>query len=170
MKRQVRCGVFETNSSSSHAVSVSRRSEPYYDTYELTESIDSDGVLHSEFGEFGWGIDSYTDAETKLQYALTMVVETECSDAKSIDDFYATEGFNALKNAVCERLNCTDLVVDSKCEYNSDYDYLSRDGYIDHQSCEDYRSLQDFLNDYDVTLDDFIFNDNVKLIIDHDNH
>ena len=157
MKRQIRYGLFETNSSSSHAVSVSHKYTPYYDTYDLQDAIEN-GVLHSEFEEFGWGIDTFTDSSNKLRYALTMVVETECRGIKSIDAFYATEGFKAIKEVVCERMGCSDLVVDSN------------DGYIDHQSCEGYHSLQDFLNDYDVTLDDFIFNENVKLIIDHDNH
>ena len=38
-----------------------------------------DDVVRVEFGEFGWGIDYYDDPYTKLQYLVTMLVET-CKD------------------------------------------------------------------------------------------
>lgn len=44
MKRQIRKSVFETNSSSTHAICITKKK----DNYKLPDHIDF------EFGEFGW--------------------------------------------------------------------------------------------------------------------
>lgn len=46
MKRQIRKSVFETNSSSTHAICITKKK----DNYKLPDHIDF------EFGKFGWGI------------------------------------------------------------------------------------------------------------------
>jgi len=54
-------------------------------------------------------------------------------------------------------------------------DYFN--GYIDHQSCEGFHSINDFLSGYrgayrhgTLSLEDFLLNRNILLIIDNDNH
>lgn len=66
--KQIRRGVFETNSSSTHSVTVdhSKGLSPNY-LY-----VSDDGYVHAEFGEFGWEVWDYTDQETRLSYLLTM--------------------------------------------------------------------------------------------------
>lgn len=169
MKKQIRSGVFETNSSSTHSVTISN-----YLSDRLTPR--EDNKVHSKFGEFGWEIESYNDAATKLSYALTMVIETECRHDASVD-FYNTEGFMAINELIKEKCNCDGVCVDSNIEIrgwrNKDgsiHNYYYHDGYIDHQSCEDYSSLQDFLDDYSITLEEFIFSQEVWLNTDNDNH
>lgn len=189
MKRQIRHGVFETNSSSCHSLSI-RNSQTNYD-YDCLRKfhLADDNTIHAGFGEFGWGYDDYTDPYNKLEYALTMIVETECRNINNVEEFFESEGFTELNSLIKDRCNCDGITVtsemdirhyhptkwdDKKGKYVEDYSitefYVDHYGYIDHQSCEGYESLQDFLDDYGVSLEDFIFNDGVRLIIDNDNH
>ncbi len=172
MKRVKRAGVFETNSSSMHSVSV-RKSNPYFD-YDL-EVDDYDDYVHSRFGEYGWEIESYWEPYEKLSYALTMVAETE--QYKSEEEFYKTKGFQDINNLIKEKCNCEGVIIDCPGFELHTYDwlgelrtYMDHNGYIDHQSTEDYKSLEDFLNDWDVSLEEFIFNTEVILHTDNDNH
>ena len=187
MKKQIRRGVFETNSSSMHSLSIHRMG---IDTPIKYDDIqDDDNMLHIKFGEFGWGYERYSDSYHKLQYALTMVFATDARDAVCADDFYNTEGFKVINELIKDKFNCDGIVIEDRFEIHSYYRrkwddekrrwvedkndlyvYLTCDGYIDHQSCEDYSSLQDFLNSYGITLEDFIFDPGIELIIDNDNH
>ena len=135
---------FETNSSSCHGLMVKAKE----DIDESYLRVRSDGCIHSQLGEFGWGYDRYDNQETKLSYALTMVAESEGFNEES-------EGFKMISDLIKEKTGC-DLVIDSYC------------GYIDHQSC--YPSLKDFLDDWGISLERFIFDGDVELIIDNDNH
>ena len=174
---KVREQVFETNSSSAHSISVHGKSSLAHNYLDIIHEIDEFGELEVELGEFGWGIDYYTDALTKLQYALTMVYEVEVdSDVKNClsqvwnfyalyesdkdkikEAFYETEGYKEIADLLRRTCGVEKLTV---CNF---------DGYIDHQSSEDYRSLNDFLNDWDIDLEDFIFSENVTLRISNDN-
>ena len=67
MKKIIRTGVFETNSSSSHSLSVAREDQEFvYDTIYP----DQNGLISVIGQEFGWGWDKYNDARTKLAYAF----------------------------------------------------------------------------------------------------
>ena len=187
MKKQIRNKVFETNSSSCHSLSINTNVTPYLSPHLKSAISKADNMLHIRFGEFGWGYDEYTNPYDKLQYALTMVLETE---GRTADDFYETEGFKAINELIKNFLSCDGIAIDSEItqktyyhhkwddknmEYIEDrsrppYTWLESDGYIDHQSHEDYDNLNDFLFDYSVSLFDFIFNPGIKLIIDNDNH
>lgn len=67
MKRIVRTSVFETNSSSSHSISLAK------DSMEFVMDIiypDQDGVITVYGQEFGWSWEKFNDAMTKLAYVL----------------------------------------------------------------------------------------------------
>lgn len=67
MKKIVRTGVFETNSSSSHSLSVARDDQEFvYDTIYP----DQNGIIRVTGQEFGWGWSKHNDAMTKLAYAF----------------------------------------------------------------------------------------------------
>ena len=187
MRKQIRYRVWETNSSSCHSVTFnsnhSDSNEYEYDYSTLESYIEDDGYLHTKFGEFGWGVEDYSNSLAKLKYALTMVVETECRyrPIQSEDDtieFEETEGFKAINDLIANKLDCAGVIVDSEMKVDK-YDSLwnegvtmigiEHDGYIDHQSCE-FSSLQDFLDYSCLTLEEFIFDTNVVLHIDNDNH
>lgn len=174
--KQVRNGVFETNSSSTHSVSISHKNSNYYNENCLESYIDYDDKVHVRFGEFGWECESYNTPYEKLQYAVTMLVETEGNNVTSVDDLFETDGFKLINDAVASYCNCNGIWIDSEMKissyewYGKTHIYIDHEGYIDHQSCEGYSSVQDFLDDYGVDITKFIFDDCVCVITDNDNH
>lgn len=188
MKKQIRYGVFETNSSSTHSISIGNFEDkllnfiqkPDYeyneDTGEFEDTTVYDGNIHVTFGEFGWQEDTYNDVYTKLIYALTMVIETEGGHynrgkIKSIEDYYESEGFKAIEKLVRKHCHCGIVIEDSNIVFHETESggYISHNGYIDHQSCEEYKSLKDFVDHYKISLEDFIFNTDITLVTDNDN-
>ena len=129
MKRQIRRSVFETNSSSMHSLTVTpngKMSNLVVDEYE--------NKVITEFGEFGWGYDSYCDATTKLSYLMTMIIELN-SDCMSLDEFYELEDFKRVNDVVSSHCNCEGIRVESnldKCSWSESYN--DHDGYIDHHA------------------------------------
>ena len=181
MKKQIRVGVFETNSSSTHSVSIGNGEKELLGLYKyeeynlLTHQYFEDNYIHVTFGEFGWEQKTYNDIITKLEYALTMLVclQHDAEGIKTIEDFYALPEFQEINQLVANHCDCDGILIDLSSEaefgFKGGY-YLEHPGYIDHQSCEDYGCLDDFLNRYGVTLEQFIFDPNVTLITDNDNH
>lgn len=154
---QIRKNVFETNSSSCHSVSISKGVE----TNNNLQVID--GEVFCQAGEFGWEIVDYNDAQTKLDYLITMAADTtvgtsyynSTDDCQLIEDFIETDEFKDIQECVREVTGCKNLIV------NSLY------GYIDHQSL--YTSIYSFLSENNLTIEQFIFG-NVILHTDNDNH
>lgn len=152
----IRNGVFETNSSSSHAVSLIG-----VNTWQNIIP-DEDGVIHSYIGEYGWGYDVLDTTAQKLSYLLTMISVTYAifwvNDEEELNEatkgFYEDNDFLKIEKIVCERLGAKKIVVD---------DWY---GYIDHQS---YMRIPEFLEEYNVSIEDFIFG-KYEMIIDNDNH
>jgi hypothetical protein len=66
MKRQIRKGVFETNSSSTHSICIAKNVE-----------LNIPDSLHLEYGEFGWGEDSLQSVEEKASYLFTALMQLE---------------------------------------------------------------------------------------------
>lgn len=63
--KQIRQSAFETNSSSSHSITIS------YGDYTPDKLYVENGVLEIYTGEFGWEHEDYYDAATKAAYCLT---------------------------------------------------------------------------------------------------
>ena len=100
-----------------------------------------------------------------------MLVETEGNSCKSMFDLRNTEGFKLIENVIKEYCDCDGLIIDSEIKPSAwNENYIDHDGYIDHQSYEDYSNLQQFLDDWGITVEQFIFNSNTELIIDNDNN
>lgn len=172
MKRQVRRNVFETNSSSTHSISICNGSLD--DNYMYVN--ENDNKIHIEFGEFGWEIDSYTEQNNKLSYLVTMLVETEGRGLSTPEELFETEGYKTINEEISNYCKCDGIHIDSKLESrsyrykdNAEY-YLDHDGYIDHQSTEDYESVKDFLEQNNTNVIDFVFNTSVVVNTDNDNY
>ena len=117
MKRQIRLNVFETNSSSTHAICIAK------DGYELKDHID----FHT--GEYGWECEEYIDLDNKASYLITAIL--------SMDKEYADEKLMQLKSilddndityTIPELLNIKSYKYDGKTHRYYDIG----DGYIDH--------------------------------------
>ena len=164
MKRVIRNGVFESNSSSMHSVSV--RGER-----NLNEYYHPDGVIAIKLDEYGWEGDSLCDFYDKLEYAMSMVLHTEYPGFNHFnkftvdqDELESLEGYKLLLDAIRKHGDCERIIIKKRNSYVYPY------GYIDHQSYEDYSSLADFLKDWNIDAERYLFDDDVVVHIDNDNH
>ena len=168
--------VFETNSSSTHSVSIKldREHETEKSIAELKSHILTDGFLHVSCEEFGWGPEWFNDPLNKLSYLITLICEVNNIDGwyseANNDDLRAqleeVEDFQYLSNYIKKLIpECNGIYVDNF------------DGYIDHQSYEGFHNINDFLSGHrgayrhgTLPLEDFLLHRNILLIIDNDNH
>jgi hypothetical protein len=109
-----------------------------------------------------------------------MLFETEGDNVSSLKELYDTQGFEIINIMVASVCECNGISFDD-CDLKIEsYDYrengekktrayLSHSGYIDHQSYEDYSSVRDFLDDYGVTAEEFVFDAGVVLYTSNDN-
>lgn len=74
MKKIIRSGVFETNSSSSHSISVADETKEF-----VLDTLypDQNGVITLNGGEFGWEWFKHNDALTKANYAAVSTLYCE---------------------------------------------------------------------------------------------
>lgn len=125
MKKQIRRCAFETNSSSTHAICITKGN------YNPSNHIDF------EVGEFGWENDSYDSLHDKASYLITAIL--------SSDKDKADENLQKLKDILDSNnieYTLPELKVDS-WEYGSKTRYYyDIDGYIDHSG-----ETEDFIND-----------------------
>lgn len=172
MKKQIRRNVFETNSSSTHSISI--RKGDISNSYLKVDEYDN--KVHVSFGEYGWGYETLNTQYERLSYLCTMLLETEANKISNIKDIFETDGFKEINKIISNKCNCDGIHFDDKIKissynYNGDnVNYVDIDGYIDHQSCEDYSNINEFLKDWNTDIENFIFNDNISVIIDNDNH
>jgi len=142
--KNIRQNVFETNSSSTHSISISNKTPGVYDTLELSD----DGVLVLNGGEFGWDWKRFHDALTKANYAAV--------HAYSNDDLK-----EMLRKVLREHTGAKAVVFNFSDNFNDDKPW----GYIDHDSvgvCNDAFLDED-------TLKEWIFNPDSYLITGNDN-
>lgn len=139
-----RAAIFETNSSSTHSISIEGGSYSP-DVFPLDA-----GVCKVHPGEFGWDVARFTDAASKASYCLTYV-----------------KGLGGRGDAETQMLRDV-LKAETGCEveFVLDGDACHKWGYIDHQSSgECMRAFES-----EDTLRDFIFNPHSVLVTDNDNH
>jgi len=146
MTIQIRHGVFETNSSSTHSVSIGKgvADKSYYsDLFQMVE----DDTLVPVGGCFGWEVEEYHDAYTKLNYAATFAGESkECEKMLR----------KVVKEMLGVKLNLKSL-KDRMKNYNA---------YIDHQSYD----VAGSVFESEEVLKKFIFGKDSILRTDNDNH
>lgn len=150
MRRQIRRGTFETNSSSTHAICITKKDCKGLGTH-----------LDFEVGEFGWEYDHYSDRYSKASYLITAIL--------SFDKDEADRRLQLLKD-ILDSHNITytlpELVEDS-WEYGGKTRYYYKiDGYIDH-SGETKEFLDAVLSDSD-RLFRYLFGDSL-IITGNDN-
>lgn len=149
--KNIRLNVFETNSSSTHSISISSLSNGVYDTLPV-----DDGRVVLSGGEFGWEWEKYNDALTKANYAAVFA-------------FQSRDG------------NLVEMLIDvlkkhtgaKEVEFNFSSEYSDRNGrpwaYIDHQSGPGEGGDGKRAFESSQTLKEFIFNPGSWLFTGNDN-
>ena len=143
-----RTGVFETNSSSTHAISISLGD--FGNSKRGKLPVDEKGICRIFPGQFGWEKRNYTDAATKASYCLTACWSCGADE-------------KMLKRVVRDNMpDANDVVFVGKPGPRPSWDC---DYYIDHQSsdvhCDAFES--------DETLTRFIFSKRSHLYTGNDN-
>lgn len=179
MKKLIRKGVFETNSSSCHSLSIEKS-----DTTTVLDTIypNEEGNVVLEGGEFGWEVEVYNDAYTKANYVAVMILLLQSSkedfktrEDKSVFKYYTLPEFADENYEICksnfeevikEQTGCNEIIYNCTQDYSSKYGKIW--SYIDHQSFEDASDAKWLLNKEQIK--DFIFNPKSTLHTDNDNH
>lgn len=158
--RQIRHYVFETNSSSTHSITITHKG-----IANNNIPVGRDGFIHTELGEFGWEIEDYNDQAGRLSYLVTMLaVKSQIEmwrygDKRAIvKELMELHEFEKLSDKIGRHARCKGVIVDPS------------EGYIDHQSHEGYRNFQDFLAQYDTDVVEFVFGRGNIVHTDNDNY
>lgn len=140
--KNIRHSVFETNSSSTHSVSIASDSDGILESLYPNEK----GILLLKGGEFGWEWEKYNDAETKANYCAVFAKDSE-------------ELTELLHNVIKEHTGAKEVKFLDEGNI----------GYIDHQS--NFGEGGDALKVFDSpeTLKNFIFNPRSWLFTGNDN-
>jgi hypothetical protein len=149
--KMIRTGVFETNSSSCHTITIS-----HVDNDTLYQSItpNDNGEIVIAPQEFGWEWETYNNPESKLCYVM-LYIRDWVHDQATKDAFS-----DILNRVVLTHTHATKLTMGpSSSKYWN--------GYIDHQSVEDNDCHHLF--DSDEKLKDFIFGPQSSLNTGNDN-
>ena len=149
MKRQIRRSCFETNSSSIHAICITK------DDYKKRNYIE----FH--IGEFGWEFDTYNDVYSRASYLITAIFNS--------DKDYADEKLQQLKDLLDD--NHIEYVIPEpkvdSWEYGGETRYYyDIDGYIDHVG-ETREFVEAVLSDSDRLMR-YLFGDSI-IVTGNDN-
>lgn len=155
-----RSGVFETNSSSTHSISVSTKE------LNLDKLIPPKGhkKIFSSGGEYGWEFKKYFNPKDKLDYLVTFLFQ----NCRSYKDFLKVKQtdkkYQMLKDVIYEHCGFPLSIKLPKREKKWDY-YMF--GYIDHQSAG--VSEKSGIFSSKTLLAAFLFNPNSFLETGNDN-
>ena len=130
MKKLIRTGVFETNSSSTHSISIADSTKQF-----VFDSIypDTNGVVTLTGGEYGWNWFKTNEALEKANYA-----------AQSLFGDY-----DNLIEVIKEQTGANEVVID-----------LTTDGYIDHQSVGIVENNKEWLRNFIFNKNSWLFGGN----------
>lgn len=145
MKLQIRQNVFETNSSSTHSISISADTDSLLDT--LIPDKNGDVLLNG--GEFGWQEKIYNDVQSKASYLAIYATDWAYDKKESFTQI--------LKDVIKEQTGCKNVI----------FNFTDYDSFIDHQSVE--TNNYHYLFDNKELLRQFIFNKQSYLKTENDN-
>lgn len=185
--KSIRKNVFETNSSSTHSLTVKRNKTGKYDyNFPMNKS----GFIPLVFGagyDFGWGPAQYNDAYAKLNYLVCMSFQIYQMQALNHNrrciikpmDILKIKDVKKIEKVISQKIpTFRGFYIGIKDEFFLSEDYDKPGEYIlcmyegiDHQSCEDYEfeNLDAYLKMNKISIENFIFNPRVVLNISNDN-
>ena len=131
-KKLIRSGVFETNSSSSHSVSVADENKEF-----VLDTIypNQDGIIELRGDEFGWEWFKCNDAETKANYAAQQFENNESA-------------LDVLKEVIMEQTGAEDVL------------FKLGNGYVDHDSMGILESSKEWLKSFIFNKNSWLFGGN----------
>ena len=153
---KVRCGVFETNSSSTHSLTIEG-----VPTQDDTLTPDSDGTITLTGGQFGWAWERFNDARTKANYCAAYAqgrLGYDTGKPTKSHDEYA----NLLNAVLCAHTGAKLVVWALSDKYDA-----PNYSYIDHQALEDCNTADAFASAEALTQ--FIFSPMSWLFTGNDN-
>lgn len=148
MNKQIRQGVFETNSSSTHTISIEKSNE-------FSRYVPTNTVIFFSSGQFGWENEVYHSSKNKAAYLWTGIVTSGIFDAEAIEK---------IKNSITRLFERYDCMVCFQPYKVGKYETCDREytefadeyGYIDHSD-----ELSEFLRamfpDNEGTIDEALF-------------
>ncbi len=160
--KNIRQNVFETNSSSTHSVSIA-----YGDKSHLIDipKLDENGNINIESGEYGWEMCTYKgNVQDRLSYAATYALNYDYSYDDEEDDKkfnYENNNLLLLTEVIKEYTGANEVIYDEDSD-----DGWSIHGYIDHQSTDEAATIFESKE----SLESFLFNPKSFFITDNDNH
>lgn len=120
MKKQIRKGVFETNSSSTHAICIATE-----DVLNIPKDI------HFGFDDFGWECDTHKSHRAKANYLYTCLPYV-AKDYKTLQQ-YLTFIYNTLKSHGVENIDMDNFEIGiSTWKDINFYIQPANDCYVDH--------------------------------------
>ena len=149
MKVQVRRGVFETNSSSTHSMCIAKE--------EVT--VEEGTTVEFTFGEFGWAFEEYTDTNGKASYLYTAI--------HAIDNGQIEERIEFIRDCLDShgvRYTMEEPVYHVNSRTN--YRYLES-GMIDH-SYDTHDFVEDVCSDHSKLMS-YLFSDRSFVLTGNDN-
>ena len=146
----IRHGVFETNSSSCHSLSVGKSG-----VFE-GKTPNHLNLIEIDLQEFGWAEETFYDVDSRLSYVYLYIRDWATSEKKE-------EFMKIFQKVVCDHTGADRFVV-----IESEDEYGAIGGYIDHQSVE--CGELDYMFDAPKILKDFLFDQNSSITTDNDNH
>ena len=144
MKRQIRKGVFESNSSSVHSITYS-----FEGRQENKLPINKDGYIEVDFGHFGKEYEIYDSQYDKLSYLMTCLAYISSMNINNV--IYEHDEFKNIEEAICNYTGAKGIKI-----------LGSVDPELDHQSIP-YDGIE-IINTYDEEeVVNFVFNKNIWL-------
>lgn len=163
MKVQVRQGLFETNSSSTHAICIAKKE--LNDNYKLPKSIEFN------LDGFGWEIEEYRDIYAKANYLYTGYVEVIGSklyhEEREKNQFYRGWKECEVKASLIFKDKVKELLPDIECEFE-DVENTKTYYYIDH-SDDGIDSFINYVLSSRENLIAYLINDNSTIFTGNDN-
>lgn len=153
MKRQIRQGVFESNSSSTHSLCIATGTE-----YSVPHNVEFG------FGDFGWSFDKLSSRQERANYLYTCLAYLEPDKLKEYLQFIHT----ALKHAGVEDIFYEDFKF-SIGSWRGDLTFWIEpgDGYVDHG--DEARDFVDSVCSDEKLLLDYLFSDKSYILTGNDN-
>lgn len=155
MKKQIRQGVFETNSSSIHAIAIATDTK-----YPLPD------IIEFRFGDFGWEFDKLTSRKERANYLYTCLAYVDKDKLKEYLQFISTTLKSHGISVYFEdfRLRPFTWYTDDKVEF---YLEPANDAYVDHG--DEAREFVEAVCSDEKLLLDYLFSDKSYVLTGNDN-